>query len=613
MSLIAAALSPLTRNQKFLLAGIFALGFGLRIAGIGSHSLSHYDEGVYVYNGIQAAFGDPLHFNFDQPLHAPPLFPWLIGLVCWLSQTPWPAAGQLVSAAAGTATLPVVFLLARRLGGNQVGLLAMALLAMSDLHIAFSRMALTDVLLTFWFTLAIYFAVRAGEVASTPDGIAGRSAKWLLLFTIATACAWNTKYNGWMPPVIAIAAIVLVAGRQQLRLKTDSESLVAPLRLGTLFFIAFLLAGVCYVPWYLFVESNFPGGYQAITDHHRTYVGGPSEWPQNALHLMHAMSGYRHRGWLLLCGCAIAGSVALFASERVRARVAPTHRLFFFLVAFGSIASMIVIGSDATLLIIACLAMVPALIYGRFAEVVVAVWVGAFLILLPFYHPYTRLLLPVTVASTCLVANCVVRSGLIERVVAERSAHGVSETASSRLALGLALIGCATIAVTGCPFGVVPSADLWNRWSTDFSYQSVTEAFLEVTEPDAFVICQAQPTLSIYVPRERLPIGNVPFSQVLDQIPADRVCYLAVDFFWLHSQPDGDALAGILSNRARLRPVATIPNDLNLVTLGNFLTPRQIAQKVRHDRRPEAGSDPIPPALDDFHRDIITIFAIDRN
>ena len=104
-----------TRAQKYALVAIFGLTLGLRFERINEISLSQYDEGVYVFNGLRAAFVDPLEFNFEQPLHAPPLFPWMIGALCWMIQAPWPSAGIVVSGLMGAATVPVVFLIARRL------------------------------------------------------------------------------------------------------------------------------------------------------------------------------------------------------------------------------------------------------------------------------------------------------------------------------------------------------------------------------------------------------------------------------------------------------------------------------------------------------------------
>src|SRR5688500_6272362 len=105
---------------------------GLRLAGMENLSLSHMDEGGYISSAMTVATGGPYSFPYSQALQSPPLLPWMIGSLIWLSQAQWPILGVLVSAAFGMGSVLLLFLLGRRWGGNQFGLCAASLLAVSD-------------------------------------------------------------------------------------------------------------------------------------------------------------------------------------------------------------------------------------------------------------------------------------------------------------------------------------------------------------------------------------------------------------------------------------------------------------------------------------------------
>jgi 4-amino-4-deoxy-L-arabinose transferase-like glycosyltransferase len=607
--------NPTSRGQKYLLIAVVFVGIALRFEGIHESSLSQYDEGVYVYNGIGAAFGAPLSFNFDLPLHAPPGFPWSVALVCWLLQFPWPAAGVVVSSLAGVATIPVVFLIARRLAGNYAGLGAASLVCTSDLHIAYSRMALTDVPMTLLFTLAVYSVLKLSESLSSlnlaPANPAGKANRWTLAVAAASALAWNTKYNGWMPIAVSLVAAFACFFRPTARLAAENSVNSDPSQLRQMIvrlITAGGLAALCFLPWYLFVERNFPGGYAAVTDHHRTYVGNLTTWHLHLWQHIQALAGYRHYGWAI-AATALAATMMLLTARAWRSGAGRSGTVMAIVALAGSLG-MIVAGVDVMLILIAAGMASLAFASGRFADLLVASWAITFLVAVPIYHPYTRLLVPLVPAVSCLTAACLAR-------LWRRFAAGSVQDASFRrppeaAALAFAALACLAIGLLARPYGLIPSRDLWERWSAKNSYRAVTDVILNHTEEDAFVICQAQPTLALYVPRERIPIGNVPFTQVLDQLPNERPCYLALDFFWLHAQPERDALDTVMNAGDRLELVATVDNDVNIVTLGDFLTPAQIARKLAAPDNPPDRSG-VPSSLTAGPKDHIAIFAIRGN
>src|SRR5690349_3230168 len=133
------------------------------------------DEGGYVSSAMTVATGGPYSFPYSQAFQSPPLLPWMIGAMIWLSQAQWPIFGLLISAAFGTGSVLLMFVLGRRWGGNQFGLWAATLLAASDFHIAYSRMVLTDVPLTFWFLLTLWCVTRMWEQTTLDPPLNGES------------------------------------------------------------------------------------------------------------------------------------------------------------------------------------------------------------------------------------------------------------------------------------------------------------------------------------------------------------------------------------------------------------------------------------------------------
>lgn len=100
--------------------------------------------------------------------------------------------GRLTVVLIGSATVPLVYLLGKKLWNRRVGLLAAAILALSGYHIANCHWLKNDVIAVFFLTAAFFFAVRIFLRARASDYI------WAAVFS---AVAINTKqYNA---PILA--------------------------------------------------------------------------------------------------------------------------------------------------------------------------------------------------------------------------------------------------------------------------------------------------------------------------------------------------------------------------------------------------------------------------
>jgi mannosyltransferase len=144
------------RIVLFLLLGIALLGSFLRLYQIDRTGL-WLDESFSVWMGWQP-IGDMLDWLVRIDQH-PPLYYALLHF--WMALGDDAATVRALSAVCGTLTIPVIYLLSRRLTGDHViGLLAALVLAVSPFHVRFAQEARMYTLLTLNASLALYALVR---------------------------------------------------------------------------------------------------------------------------------------------------------------------------------------------------------------------------------------------------------------------------------------------------------------------------------------------------------------------------------------------------------------------------------------------------------------------
>ncbi len=368
--------------QELLLVGLITLGaFGLRAAHSERLSVEHFDEGVYASNWYCRPPGLPEGVFPQQHLYAPPLLPSLLEWMLILSGSQSQAVMWL-NVIAGTCLVPVVWLAARDWFGPPTGISAALLAAGSDLHIALSRMALTDTLLCAFLVVAVWTACRA---------LAEGGIGWIVLAGLMTALAWWTKYNGWLPLAIAATG---VAGHFLF-----DRPAPFPVR-GAVSALAGMavIAAVVWSPVPLGLENH--GGYAAVAENHARYVVGPTGWMSSAgrqfLNLQHLGSGV---GWvMMLAGLCVSLAWASVRSNKDRwIVVALTGAGALF---FGTTGGLLVAGA--------------AVIGRRFREGpearglafwIVVAWVGGLLVATPMYTPYPRLMAPLLTGLWLLAAG----------------------------------------------------------------------------------------------------------------------------------------------------------------------------------------------------------------
>jgi len=272
-----------SRVARLLLAAILFAAVAVRLAYPSLIAVEHFDEGVYASNHWFDAEDD---YRYpDRHLYAPPLLPSLAELSILVFGVS-PLGCMLVNLAAGVFTVGLIWWVARQWFGTTAAIAAATLAALSDVHLVYSRTLLTDPLLCFWMLLAVYWI---WESFRRPGPLK------IIAAAMATALAWWTKYNGWLPLAVGIAGLI----PWMILVKPPQRS--AGRMLASWFVIA-LLAALLWSP----ALSNLQpyGGYSAVAENHRSYLVGLTGWFHS---LWQQIENHRYLdGWLSASSVGLA-------------------------------------------------------------------------------------------------------------------------------------------------------------------------------------------------------------------------------------------------------------------------------------------------------------------
>lgn len=168
--------------------------------------------GVFGFEGVYDSFSHPPLYYATTKLFALAM--------------PEVAAGRVVSVVAGTLTIPVLYALTRKLTGAWVGIIASAVLAISPLHLWYSRDArmyaatMLCVAISWWALVEFHAAPRR---------------KWAIIYSLTVLLAMYYDYSAiyaLVPQLIVLAVILRKYGRR-------ASSLL----------IALGVAIIGYLPW----------------------------------------------------------------------------------------------------------------------------------------------------------------------------------------------------------------------------------------------------------------------------------------------------------------------------------------------------------------------------
>jgi dolichyl-phosphate-mannose-protein mannosyltransferase len=371
-------------------------GFVLRGAWLGQLAVEHYDEAVYASNLMFAAEAGGQFPG--RAFFAPPLWPAVIEWVAigWqiLAQSSPRWLPMLPGILCGVALIPSAGWITRRWFGPAAGAAAAWLIALSEYHAFYSRTALTDAPLLLAWIWAVYWASQA------LDRLEFRPA---ILAGAATAVAWWTKYNGWLPLAIAVsgglAATIMLP-------RTDRSRLKFIPTLGVMLGVAFIL----WLP--VLWDCQSVGGYAAVAANHRGYLAPWDQWGANLWHQGQNLQVYFDNVSLLGFLMALNAVSFPFAipNEAAAAASKPASRKHF-LETVLIVAAILVgwfLGGLGLLLTGSLVAIGWGLLQWRrgvltrgevIAACLLSAWLLGLLVATPLYRPYPRLLLPLWLAG----------------------------------------------------------------------------------------------------------------------------------------------------------------------------------------------------------------------
>lgn len=430
--------------------------------------LGHFDEGVYAISATGVVEWPDAHFFPGQTRFSPPAWFGGVGVVSRVLDVPPDRAAPWLNVLIGAMTAAIAGAVGMAWFGTVAGVAAGILLAVDPLSVMLSRSGLTDPLFTFWFLLALAAMVRALERGSWPlIGLAG----------VLTGLAWNTKYHGWFVGVIGGGAVTGLWWWTRAQAGAASRWRVA---VGRLLAIG-VVAGACYLPWALYMrQAAGSRGLGSFVDYYLTLIG--TAWFTTAgRHL--AMQAFLDAP-LARVGLVGALAVALALSG---GRLQPLRAAFTIL---GVVAIAALLGAFAVLVVLTGVGVL--VLWPERARVPVAVtfaWLGLWVVAAPLYHPYARLLLPMSVVMTLLAGGGL--AGLVRWVHAP-DGRGASGTAAAAITMGLALL-----------LWIVPGPG-WaagDPWRDGRGSEQVATAIAAVASDDAPIHVLGEPSIAHYLRR----------------------------------------------------------------------------------------------------------------
>lgn len=211
---------PLSVNRYHVLAlfGIMILGLGLRLFMLGSES--YWRDEIIMLNVVLDLKSLPEAFQLNRP----PVYPALFYLWVNLFGTS-EAAARLFSVVLGGLSIPLMYLLGRRLFTPQVGLIAAFLLTISEYQIYYSQEIRYYSLMLVMSLVMILFYIRALRTGKSWDYLAFALFSILLYFThfhglfqigaigVHYLLIWRKRppgRNWWIVSQVIVAAVLFV-------------------------------------------------------------------------------------------------------------------------------------------------------------------------------------------------------------------------------------------------------------------------------------------------------------------------------------------------------------------------------------------------------------------
>lgn len=224
---------------------IILIGSVTFLAGLGRPAIGDSDEAFYAEAGREmVSSGDWLtpYYNFETRFQKPILFYWLVSAT-YTAAGIGEAQARLWAALAGIGLALVTAAAGRRWYDEASALLAGAIVATCFGYFSIGRLALPDLPLAFFITLATW-AVLVGSLDAP-----GRALRWWSIAGFAAGAAFLTK--GPVGLVVPAVAVAPTWWRERTRLRLP----LVPLLAGAVLF------AVVGIPWYVTMAAEHGRAY----------------------------------------------------------------------------------------------------------------------------------------------------------------------------------------------------------------------------------------------------------------------------------------------------------------------------------------------------------------
>jgi 4-amino-4-deoxy-L-arabinose transferase-like glycosyltransferase len=183
--------SDILRSSEVEILLVFAFSFVLRIVNLGSFPRWYVDEGSMAEQGINMFH---LHYGYSTwgPNFFPPFFVMIDGLFLTLFGPSYPVA-RFPAALMGAISCVITFLIAQKLSGRKVAIVAAAILAISGAYI--NRMALQDNATELFFLLTLLLYLNLKDDPKNTSKLA---------LGLASGLAILSKYTGIVAPLFLL-------------------------------------------------------------------------------------------------------------------------------------------------------------------------------------------------------------------------------------------------------------------------------------------------------------------------------------------------------------------------------------------------------------------------
>ncbi|MEX1232638.1 MAG: glycosyltransferase family 39 protein [Planctomycetaceae bacterium] len=290
-----------SRSEWIFILCLTLAAFVLRGWDLSQVSVEHFDEAIYASNLL---FGEAEGYRYpNREFFAPPLFPFLVEWTMIFTGVSGRSA-MYVNVLFGSLTIPLLWFVGRTWFGPVCGCVAAIIACGYDFHIFYSRTALTDISLCFWWLLAVWTYERSFTF---------RSWKYAIAAGLFSGLCWATKYNGWITWLIAVTG-----GLGYVLFSLKSEPLGRRLKLwGMICGVSAVMMLACWYPVWSDLEDI--GGYGAIAANHRGYFVGFGGWVESLLSHIKTQRAEQGLSTLAVAVFAWMWMVASVVTRRLRA------------------------------------------------------------------------------------------------------------------------------------------------------------------------------------------------------------------------------------------------------------------------------------------------------